>query len=278
VGVLVPVDPRIDALELLLRVPADATLGATVWTTGRPQNAVPIDERTRVEVAVAGSPEPQWVRFPIDWHPGTPESVVVVVEAQEGADLVYRATQVPGVLALVHSPQADGDENVEVDESEALIAWPAIPMRGRVPRARLDPPTLAFSAQKAVGGYQRYYGGPNLWASAPVAAGAEEQLTLEWHDPVTLRELRLVFDDDQDVELNTLHHHRTPDEIFPELVRDYLLEVRRDGAWTQVAHVTGNRRRQRVHEFDAIVADGARLRVLATNGAAQARVIAFRAY
>lgn len=278
VGLLVPVDPHLDALELLLRVPADATIGATLWTTGRPQNAVPIDERKRVEVAVTGSAEPQWVRFPLDWHPGFPESVVVVVEAQEGADLVYRPTQVPGVLTLVHSPQADGDENVEVDESEALIAWPAIPMRGRVPRARLDPPTEAFAPAKAVGGYQRFYGGPNMWASAPVAVGEEQHLTLEWNEPVTVHELRLVFDDDQDVELNTLHHHRTPDETFPELVRDYVLEVRRAEGWIEVAQVTDNRRRHRVHEIEAVQTDAVRIRVLATNGAAQARVLAIRVY
>jgi hypothetical protein len=278
VGLLVPVDPRLDAIELLMRVPADAELGVSLWTTGRKQNAVPIDERLTTRVAVAGSPDPQWVRIPLDWHPGEPESVVVVVEAQEGAELVYRAAQVPGVLTLVHAPQADGDANVEVDESEALIAWPAIPMRGRTLRARLEPATEAFAAEKAVGGYQRYYGGPQLWASAPVAEGREEHLALEWDEPVELRQLRVVFDDDQDVELNTLHHHRTPDEVFPELVRDYVLEVRAGGAWIEVARATDNRRRQRVHGFDPVRADAARIRVLATNGVSQARVVALRAY
>jgi hypothetical protein len=182
------------------------------------------------------------------------------------------------VLTLVHDPQADGDANVEVDESEALIAWPAFPMRGRTVRARLEPATEAFAAAKAVGGYQRYYGGPQLWASEPIAADNPQQLSLEWDEPVELRCLRVVFDDDQDVELNTLHHHRTPDEVFPELVRDYVLEVRRDGEWVEVARVVENRRRQRVHDLDPVTTDAARIRVLATNGAGQARVVALRAY
>jgi hypothetical protein len=145
-------------------------------------------------------------------------------------------------------------------------------------RARLEPATDAFAASKAVGGYQRYYGGPQLWASAPIAADRPQELRLEWDAPIELRQLRVVFDDDQDVELNTLHHHRTPDEVFPELVRDYVLEVRRGGEWTEVARVVENRRRQRVHHFEPLEADAARIRVLATNGAAQARVVAFRAY
>ena len=278
VGVLVPVDPRLDAVEVLMRVPEAATIGASLWTTGRKQNAVPVDQRLRTEVEVVGSPEPQWVRIPLEWHPEEPESVVVVVEAHEGAELVFRATQVPGVLTLLHTPQADGDANVEVDESEALIAWPAIPMRGRTVRTRLDPPTEAFSAAKATGGYQRFYGGPNLWASAPIAADRPQELRLEWDEPVELRQLRLVFDDDQDVELNTLHHHRTPDEVFPELVRDYVVELRRAGEWTEVARVRDNRRRHRVHDLDPVEVEAVRVRVLTTNGAGQARVISLRAY
>lgn len=278
VGVLVPVDPYLDAVQILMRVPHDSTISVGLWTTGRRQNAVPIDLRLTAAVDVTGSPEPQWVRIPLEWRPEQPESVVVIVEARDDVELVYRATQVPGVLTLMHVPQADGDVNVEVDESEALIAWPAFPMRGRTVRARLEPATAAFSEDKAVGGYQRYYGGPNLWASEPIAADRPQELRLEWDSPVVLRQLRVVFDDDQDVELNTLHHHRTPDEVFPELVRDYVLEIARAGEWTEVARVTENRRRQRVHDFEPIDADAARIRVLATNGVSQARIVALRSY
>lgn len=278
VGLLVPVDPVLEHVELLMSVPQDTTLTASLWTTGRRQNAVPVDERVRVDVRVTGSPDPQWVRLPLRWAPAEPESVVVVVGAIDGASIAYRNTQVPGVLTLPHSPQADGDANVEVDENERLIAWPAIPMRGRTLRARLHPATEAFRPSKAVGGYQRFYGGPQMWTSAPIVAGRTETLTLEWDRPRAIRQVRLVLDDDQDVELNTLHHHRTPDEIFPELVRDYAIEVRRGGAWAEELRIEANRRRQRVHDLELAAVDGLRLRVLATNGVEQARVVAIRVY
>ncbi len=137
-GILLPVDPRLDHVEVLLHAERDVTLGASLWTTGHPQNAVPIDERARVEVGVAASPEPQWVRLPLSWNPDEPESVVVVLEAAEGVAVVLSEAQVPGVLALPHRPQADGDANVAVDESESVIAWPAIPLRGRTPRVRVS--------------------------------------------------------------------------------------------------------------------------------------------
>ncbi|MDW4571577.1 FAD-dependent oxidoreductase [Microbacterium sp. M3] len=275
-GVLVPVDPRIDHVELLLHVPADTRLAASLWTTGHRQNAVPIDQRARVEVDASGSDEPQWVRFPLAWTPDEPENVVVVVEAADGVSVMLAQAQVPGILALPHRPQADGDANVAVDESESVIAWPAIPLRGRTPRVRVSPTTEAFSVCKAVGGYQRFYGGPNLWMSEPI--DEDPALTLEWDAPQRLREVRLVFDDDTDVELNTLHHHRTPDRVFPELVRDYVVEAREGDAWRELVHVEANRRRQRVHEVSADAAQALRLRVLATNGAPRAHVVSIRVY
>ncbi|MBA8816777.1 hypothetical protein FHX48_001870 [Microbacterium halimionae] len=278
-ALVVPVDPHLDAIDLLLSVPNNTRVSASLWTTGRPQNAVPIDEHARTSVDVTGRNEPQWVRFPLGWHPEVPENVVIVLEACSGVAAVSQSVQVPGVMTLVHSPEADGDVNVEVDHTEPLIAWPALPLRGRTVRSRLHPATAAYAPQKAVGGYQRFYGGPQLWASAPLDEGDHADLMVEWPHPLEIRQVRLVFDDDPDVELNTLHHHRTPDEVFPELVRDYVVEVRDGDTWHLLARVSANRRRQRVHNTErAYIADAVRVRVLATNGAAQARVVSLRVY
>lgn len=274
-GVLVPVDPRLEHVDVLVEVARDTRLAASLWTTGHRQNAVPIDKQLQVEVSLTATEGPQWVRLPFEWTPDEPENVVIVLEAAEGVSVVLAEAQVPGVLALPHKPQADGDANVMVEESESVVAWPAIPLRGKTVRVRLSPSTEAFSEQKAVGGYQRFYGGPNMWMSQPGAT--EHALTLEWDEPRQLRSIRLVFDDDTDVELNTLHHHRTPDRIFPELVRDYVLETRSGDQWHEVVRVEANRRRQRVHEVSQ-TADALRLRVLATNGAPQARVVSLRVY
>ncbi|MGO1850427.1 FAD-dependent oxidoreductase [Microbacterium sp.] len=274
-GVLVPVDPRLEHVDVLVEVARDTRLAASLWTTGHRQNAVPIDKQLQVEVSLTATEGPQWVRLPFEWTPDEPENVVIVLEAAEGVSVILAEAQVPGVLALPHKPQADGDANVMVEESESVVAWPAIPLRGKTVRVRLSPSTEAFSEQKAVGGYQRFYGGPNMWMSQPGAT--EHALTLEWDEPRQLRSIRLVFDDDTDVELNTLHHHRTPDRIFPELVRDYVLETRSGDQWHEVVRVEANRRRQRVHEVSQ-TADALRLRVLATNGAPQARVVSLRVY
>ncbi|WP_029150266.1 FAD-dependent oxidoreductase [Microbacterium indicum] len=292
VGLVVPADPRIDGVDVLLDVTESTTLRASLWTTGKRQNAVPIRREAEADVAVEAG-RAQWIRLPLAWAPGEAENVVVVLDADPAVSVRLADEQVPGVISLVRRAQADGDDNVEFDASEANVAWPAIPLRGRTVVARLDPPTEAYSPARAVGGFQRFYGGPNMWSSAasgaaddpsdlldqPPSQALDEHLLLEWDAPQTVAQVRLVFDDDVDTELNTLHHHRTPEPIFPELARDYAVEALVDGSWTAVAGATGNRRRHRIHTLEEPVSTTAlRIRVTATNGVPDARVYAVRAY
>ncbi|MGC5413183.1 FAD-dependent oxidoreductase, partial [Streptomyces sp. DT225] len=81
--------------------------------------------------------------------------------------------------------------------------WQARGLRRQTFAFRAAPGTAAFHPERGVGGYQRPYGGPNMWSSAPEGTG--EWLRLDWHDEQELTETRLVFDDDVDEYLNNLH-------------------------------------------------------------------------
>ena len=278
IGILIPVDPRLDVFEVLVTASEDTDLEVGLWTTGKAQNAVPANEEVSTSVRVSASTEPQWVRVPLEWQPERPENVVVILAANAALALHQRRTTVPGVLALVHKPEADGDSNVAVNHAEPIIQWPAHPMRGKTLRTRVQPETAAYAPDKAIGGFQRPYGGPQLWASAATNFAEPEWLALEWDKPQTISTVRIVFDDNVDVELNTLHHHRTPEVIFPELVRDYAVEVERNGKWEEIVAVTENRRRQRVHSFPPVATRRLRIVVKASNGVAQARIVSLRAY
>ncbi|MET0735039.1 MAG: FAD-dependent oxidoreductase [Microbacterium sp.] len=278
-AILVPVDPALESVSVRVTAPAGAWLTASLWTTGRAQNAVPIREELRTMVTVAADPEPQWVDLPLAWAPPTPENVVIVLEAAEGVELELAQAVAPGILALPHTPADDGDANVAVSHDEALVRWPAHPLRGWGPRLRVTPETRAYAAEKAIAGYQRPFGGPQLWVSEAFGPAESEWLRLDWDDVVTVATVRLVFDDDVDVELNTLHHHRTPDPVFPELVRDYRVQALVDGDWKTLADVSGNRRRQRVHRFaEPVEATAVRVAIDATNGDPHARIVSLRVY
>ena len=277
-GIVLPVDPRLDTVELLVSARRDTTLSVEVWSTGKPQNVVPAHLEAKTDVAVAAGDE-RWVTAHVPFAPDVPQNAVVVLRANP--DVAVRTTSpLPaGVLTLVHRVDND-DRNVQISSEELLVQWPTKPLRGRSVVFRAGPDTRALAPERATSGFHRNHGGPNLWASSPLVPGRDEWLRLDWDEPVAAREVRVVFDDDLDVELNTLHHHRTPDEIMPTLVKDYRVEVLPEGAgtWVTVADETDNRWRLRVHPLPADVGPlrAARLVIGATNGAAQARVVALR--
>jgi hypothetical protein len=74
------------------------------------------------------------------------------------------------------------------------------------------------------------------------------------------------------------HTSKTIRSPQPETVRDYVVEARVGQEWQELAQVTGNYQRLRVHRFMPITAHAIRLRVLATNGDAAARVFEVRCY
>ena len=176
-----------------------------------------------------------------------------------------------------HKPQADGDANVMVGEESEKRCGVAggIPLRGKTVRVRLLLSTEAFSEQKAVGGYQRFYGRTNTWMSQPGAT--EHALTLEWDEPRQLRSIRLAL---RRRHRRRAQHPASPSHAGPDLPRARAGLRARDAVgdqWHEVVRVEANRRRQRVHEVSQ-TADALRLRVLATNGAPQARVVSLRVY
>ncbi|TFV99930.1 FAD-dependent oxidoreductase [Leifsonia flava] len=278
-GVLLPVDPQLDSVTVLLSTAVDTSLEVSLWTTGKRQNAVPVHQELRSVIAVPGSEGAQWVTIPLSWTPSEPENVVVVFEANPHVSIELTDAPAPGVLALAHQPEDDGDANVAVSHDEPIVQWPAHILRGWGARLRVHPPTAAYDVAKVAGGYQRPYGGPQMWVSAAGPATRDEWVLLDWDEPKTVTEIRLVFDDDVDVELNTLHHHRSPHVVFPQLVRDYAVEGRTAQGWETLVTETGNRRRHRVHDVrPSSPIEALRVSITATNGDAHARIVAVRAY
>ncbi|MFJ2959797.1 FAD-dependent oxidoreductase [Streptomyces sp. NPDC087270] len=284
IGILLPVDPALESVDLLVSAAGGADLTVELWGTLLPENGVPLERLagTRVAVPPGG---PGWVTAPLPYRPASPANVVLVVRAAPGVALYLVPDRTEGVLALRR--KADGDAAVDHDipeeRGQPLVEWSARELRRRSFCFRVSPETSAFAPTKAVGGYQRPYGGPQMWVSQTTAGSGRgsEHLQLEWDGEQELRTVHLVWDDDVDEYLNNLHRHRTPFEVMPELVRDYRLLARTaDGGWRTAAVVEGNRRRHRVHRFtdEPLRTTALRVVVDATHGAPRAHLFAVRAY
>lgn len=283
VAVLVPADPGIDAVDLDVEAAADTTLTIELWHTGRAQNAVPVREIATTTVAVSAGDDVATARF--DWRPDDDISqAVVVVRANPHVSLRLTDERPYGVLAMGRKLTSDQafDDHIPDEERQPVTDWNARMLRRRSFALEVSPATTAYAPERVTDGVLRPFGGPHLWSSEPVAADvltAEPQgVDLVWDEPVSLASLRLVWNDDVDEDLINLHHHRTPFRTMPELPADYVVEVRTSGSWREVARVTDNRHRHRIHDFAPVEADAVRIRVSRTNGSPYVTLCAVRAY
>ncbi|GGJ65732.1 FAD-dependent oxidoreductase [Streptomyces brasiliensis] len=275
-GLVLPVDPRLDDMEILVDAQARTELTVELWDTLRGENAVPARRLVTRTVPVEEGKE-QWVRAHLPWQPDEPRNAVVIVRADSRAFLHLVDERRTGVLCLARKRTGEPgvDHDIPEEDGQPVAEWVARGLRRRSFCFRAGP-TRAYAPQKVAGGYQRPYGGPQMWHAGEEG---EAWLRLDWDAPVDVSRVQLVLDDDVDEYLNNLHRHRTEFEVIPELLRDYRVEALTDGGdWTLVARETSNRRRHRTHRFATRRTTGLRVVAEATNGAPHAHILAVRAY
>lgn len=285
---------RLDAVELLLdnRTGGDALLCVSlhrledIWSINR---AAPADDgvgtvlrpaiapREMEKTAVVmfretARPGAGWVRFTlagaVALEPGA-YAVVVVGEGCAGLPGLFWA-RLPK-----RGPVASPPPGTAVAAFRRSGLWRFEGLRGNWPAQaiRLSPPSRPFAAANIINGIVRPEVMPNLWMSAP-GRPMPQSLILAWPTPIRISEVRLTFDNNLGRNIRG-----TPGNfVAPELVRDYRVEVRTGGRWNLVVEVAGNRRRHVVHRIEPVEGDALRLVVLATNGAAEARVYEVRVY
>lgn len=270
-ALVVPADPSLDGLQVLIDADEDSELTADLFTTSREQNYLPHEKVNSVTVPVSRGRS--WVTLPLAWMPDTPANGVVVLHAAPSLS-VHRGTSVePGTLVFVYREVPPGEEAPELWRH-----WKQILLREGI-CFRLSTQTSAFAPSRAIGGFARPYGGPNEWVSAPLAADPQPTLELRWVAPVEIGRVDLVFDDDLNEDLINLHHHRTPEEIMRTLVRNARVEVLDGGVWKQIGVIRQNRVRHVSIVLDAPQATKAlRVVIEEVNDCRDARIVALRAY
>lgn len=289
IALVLPVDPTLESVEFTLNSTAATELQFELWTTGKPQNYVPIDHVLTTHAHVAAGDGVR-VRATLNWTPDQPQNAVIVVRGNLLVSLLVADERPYGVLSLVakHEGDTNFDDHIPDQDNQALVDWGAAALRRRGFVFSARPDTEAFAPAHVSDGYQRPYSGPKMWSSkaTPVAQNDEpntgEFLQLDWAAPVTMSSVRIVFNDDVDEDLINLHHHRTEFEAIPELVADYVLEVASGPAtarsWEPVVVVEANHHRHRIHTFDSVITTGIRLVATRTNGSPTTMVSAIKVY
>lgn len=102
----------------------------------------------------------------------------------------------------------------------------------------------------------------NMWVSRRDEA-LPQWLQLRWEEPQRVSRVALTFDGIGRRYTDMPFNDGT--QTFGPMVRDYRVEAEVDGQWRQVATVTDNYHRFRVHEFDPLTVTALRLVVEAAN-------------
>jgi hypothetical protein len=279
-GIIVPVDPEIREFRLLVDAAEDTVMQTELWCPAKPQNYVPERWIASDEVSV-GQGNGQWVTFRLPWRPEQPQNAFVIIKANASVHVYVSNRSHSGTLSLAKTGEARAAKELEDhDTSQLVVKWATKPFQYRSVCFAVEPDTEAFTPDKVTDGYLRPYGGPHMWISEPLGEETDAPwLQLEWEREQTIGEIRIIFNDDVNKDLINLHHHRTPWEIMPELVKDYRIEAWMDGKWEVLFRERDNRKRKRVHPLDrAIRTRKIRLVVESTNGSPSAEIIEVRVY
>ncbi|MEK0312954.1 FAD-dependent oxidoreductase [Cohnella sp. 56] len=276
-GVLFPVTDRMDSLSLLLDASADTALTVSLFETGRDENYIPARLLLSHTVPVSRG-DRQWATVPLEYAANRPCNLFAVIEANEAVALYRSGEPLFGVLCFENRIAASADF-ADYEQSQLTMAWS---MKGlhRMPFClRVSPDTEAYAAASVVDGFARPYSGPHIWMSDVMGPGREEWIQLEWQAAETIAEIQLLFNDDVNEDLINLHHHRTPFEVIPELIKDYRIEANVGGTWQVLLRETDNRKRKRIHRLEQPIR-AERLRVVAesTNGSRRAQLVEIRVY
>ncbi|MEK3722779.1 FAD-dependent oxidoreductase [Paenibacillus sp. FSL H8-0034] len=275
VAFLLPVDPRIDKIQILLDSSADTTVEVEVWNTGLAENYIPHKLQVQ-DVQTITKGIQQWVEFNLPWSPDQAQNAFVVIKENPHVTLHLSHTPMSGILSFVNEKSLNVARGMEsLNQDQLVVKWNMKRVVRKPFCFRLMNESEAFAPDKIIDGYQRPYGGPHMWLSEPIEA--EQWVALNWNQSVKFNEIHITFNDDVNEDLINLHHHRTPFDIIPELVKDYRLEVFEAGEWNVLLEVKDNRQRKRTHILEqAVDTDQLRLVVEQTNGTLMAEVVEIR--
>ncbi|MGP5034818.1 FAD-dependent oxidoreductase [Brachybacterium alimentarium] len=270
-ALVLPVDPMLGSVEILVDAIEDTELVVELHSVGRPQNYLPATRVRSVEAPVRQGRS--WVRADLDWEPEMAQNAVVVLRRNPLLEVHQGDRVEPGTVTMRH-------RDLPPDEAspEQWRYWKET-LHGQGICFRAGSPTRAFLPEQAVGGYARPYGGPAMWVSADTSEDPQPWLQLRWPAPQEITAVDVVLDDDLNEDLINLHHHRTSDDTMTTLVRTARLEARVGTHWQEIARIRENRERHRSFPLEhPLRADALRVVVEDTNGATTARIVALRAY
>jgi hypothetical protein len=293
IGIHLAHDGRLDTVALLLDadpnvVGDDVELAVEVYDENRPENTIP-DNRIGETMVAVPVDDPSWVQVPVDHDVDDEQGVFLVLRDPAGIRVHARERELTGVMAF---PRVERDQHGIEGFPEQSAFWGkpgqhAMAPFDWVPCFQTTPAsaTSLFGAGNVTDGHSRPCGLGHSWVSTPfepartdgdrAVATDPEWIELAWDEPRTVSTVQFACNTRLNEWFNIYGEEARAE---PESVRDYRVEVERDGEWETVVSETGNFQRFRRHSFDPVETDRLRVVVEATNGVPWVELFEVRAY
>lgn len=277
IAFIVPANPKISKIDILVDSIEETEIQVELWDTGRLENYIPHELQSSNRVHVPKGVK-QWITAELPWNPDVPQNAFVIIRENNAVSIHQSSEPHTGTLGFVREKSANISRLLQaIDNDQLIVQWSQKPIGRDHYCIRLHDETKAFSPDQVINGYLRPYGGPNMWSSKELQDGNEEWIELELPETKEISEIQLIFNNDVNEDLNNLHDKRTPFESFPEVIRDYRIEIRTDGEWKEILAEKDNHTRRKQHKLDKPVSINAiKLIIEATNGSRFAEVVAIR--
>jgi len=117
----------------------------------------------------------------------------------------------------------------------------------------------------------------NMWISDPQQP-MPQWVELDFGKEKEVNSVYLTFDTDLKAKRYISWEMKVEERMPPQCVRDYQVQVQKDGQWVTVAEAKNNYQRRRIHRFPAAQTAKIRVLITATNGDPSARIYEVRAY
>ena len=272
IGMILPIDGELDSIELLVDAAHDTELVIDAYRTRLPQNYLP-GEKIATTFTHIPAGRKEWVKILLRLDRERPGNVFLRIAANPDLTLHHTDRTLPGLLFFQHRDPAP-------DEiwTEQFRTWKQLLLRQSL-CLRVSDTTQIYRPNHVVGGYSRPYSGPNMWVSPPLSVDPRPWVAVTWNEPVTFTEVTLVMDAALEIDLINLHHHRTPFDVMPTLLKDYVVEAETTDGWIELARTHDNRHRLARHRLGRpVTARSVRVTVEETNGEQQAHLVSLRVY
>ena len=257
-----PVRDRLDSLELHVQNGSAVCQKLSVGIYGgvRPENYIPDSLLKKVSLNIPGNFD-GWVKLPVGVTPGGDNKVYLMFARQKRLNLYCGVEKLTGFVSFVVR------KNNELDKYPRAGRFFLHRHEKCICFRQMQPEQQLYGPENLVNGFSRPHGLPNLWISE---SGGEQAVTLEYSSPKNISELQLVFD--------TALEYDNFNEMMPELIRDYSIEITYADGGKEVMEVHDNCKRAGRHAISKAGVRSVKILLKSTYGSQNKQLYAVRLF